>query len=150
VISFWLVMMAVFILILAWHVRGLDDRCRDLDDSIRTEALHRTSADNQRTLWSYHAELHTRVTALAHALGYEWKRTEAKEGWERKSVFADGPWQRKLMGEYLWNNGDDRRKADRRKPNDSLAPNLTPVCGECFKRAASTPKSPPKKPRRAH
>ena len=32
---------------------------------------------------------HDRTAALANALGYKWTRTEAREGWERRSPFAD-------------------------------------------------------------
>lgn len=107
---------AIVTLLLVWQVRRLEDRCRELDDSIRTEALHRTSADNQRTLWSYHADIHTRVTALARALGYEWKRTGAKEGWER--TYAHVTWPNIPLGPQYQRAilVSDRRKADRRKP----------------------------------
>ena len=82
---------------------------------------------------------------LARALGYEWKRTDAKEGWEKKSPFGFGDYdaykesvKRAFGAPPLWIHAGpaacvaDRRKADRRKPAPQAAP-----------------KSPPKK-RRAH
>ena len=126
---------------LLWRVWRLEDTVRSNDRSVRdaleSEAVYRTNGDAQRVAWSEHALLHTSLKSLAHALGYEWKSTPAKSGWERKaSPFGFKP----LTGEareeairsieHAINNtpnqfascriryceSGDRRKGDRRKP----------------------------------
>lgn len=95
------------------------------------------------------------INALARALGYEWKRTDAKEGWEKKPVnpFGFKPLTGEAREEAIrsiehainttpnpfcsarirYYESGDRRKADRRKPTPQAAP-----------------QAPRKKPRRAH
>lgn len=75
-------------------------------------------------------ECSSRLTALARALGYEWKRTEAKEGWEKKIGPLEVDWE---AARERWNNldaddlgyevfGIDRRKGERRKPAPKKKP----------------------------
>jgi len=72
---------------------------------------------------------------LARALGYEWKRTEAKEGWEKKAILTNDDIAQALktippypsfgciaIGTGLFKAAyADRRKGDRRKPTIAKA-----------------------------
>ena len=104
-----------------------------------------------------------RVRALARALGYEWKRTDAKEGWERSAVASvkpDAPKNPfgvgdmfsyyKALDAYLKPIspvGMDRRKADRRKPG---FPEVDESVSWDLGTGKKTFTRTKKKPRRAH
>jgi len=151
----WFPVWAFIVVYLSWRVWRLESRLEAFDMALAQKASCAWVSDAlNENLSRCVAGTEQRVKSLAHALGYEWKRTEAKEGWERKSVFADGPWQRKLMGEYLWNNGDDRRKADRRKPEIAVKQWCSDCDAKNAKRAVSAVereinRPAKKKPRRA-
>ena len=87
----WLCVQAVVVALTWWRVWRLDvklQRVVGLEEAIRQEARWRTSADNQRPTYAAYDGLNGRLNSLARALGYEWKRTEAKEGWERNPVWC--------------------------------------------------------------
>ena len=146
----------VVLLLMAWRVwrleKAVGDARRMAVDLVHEEAIFRTSADAQRASWSEFVALNTKVAALASALGYEWKRTDAKEGWERRIgpfSLADMDAYRRAVSAYVSPAPPlERRKADRRKP---VGGKVTLVhgdepCGFCGQRVPAKKK----KPRRAH
>ena len=60
-----------------------------------------------------------RVFALAAALGYEWKSTPAKSGWEKRDSGPGCDHYNLLRHKVALYTSLDRRKADRRKPVDA-------------------------------
>jgi hypothetical protein len=87
-----------------------------------------------------------RIASLASALGYEWKRTDAKEGWEKKVTLAEAlketcgggtPFAssfRTVHYDDIPKYTLDRRKADRRKPAPDIF--VSKPCAKCDARAA--------------
>ena len=80
------ILLAVCVLILVWRVWRLEAR---LEKPVGRIALDppatplSAQVDNVR---SGVLEQYGMIHGLARALGYEWKRTDAKEGWERCAV----------------------------------------------------------------
>ena len=117
-----------------------EERCKDLEQASRNRKQG--------------------LDELARALGYEWKRTEAKEGWEKKAILTNDDIAQALktippypsfgciaIGTGLFKAGYvDRRKGDRRKAAGGKATLIhgDEPCGFCNR------PFPKKKPRRAH
>lgn len=133
--------LVVAVLVLLWRVRRLEvlrDRVDGLTVNLQQEAIWRTTADSKRPDFEHVDHISRRVTDLAAALGYEWKSTPAKSGWEKKaSLFGLGPLAGKAREEAIsriehainttpspfasslisyYECGDRRKGGDRRKP----------------------------------
>lgn len=80
------VLLSVVVIVLAWRMADFVQMVEGLSVSLQQEAIWRTSADDVRPTYAAYDGINARLNALAAALGYEWKRTEAKEGWEKRYV----------------------------------------------------------------
>ena len=84
------VLLSVVVIVLAWRMADFVQMVEGLSVSLQQEAIWRTSADDVRPTYAAYDGINARLNALAAALGYEWKRTGAKEGWERKPTAYEG------------------------------------------------------------
>lgn len=114
----WL-MVTVTLVTLLWRVWRLESamKCSNEYSAWLRDCL------NDRVHKSGFNELWERFYSLAHALGYEWKSTPTKSGWERKHPLSNvccvsTPLRSDKWG-WLDEQPNDRRKADRRKPVDA-------------------------------
>ena len=156
----WCLVVVVAILVwhLAWAKDGVATLRRDVDDLRDGERDMRVWRCSQLDSSDCIDFAKRRTESLARALGYEWKRTDAKEGWEKKSPFGFGDYdaykesvKRAFGAPPLWIHAGpaacvaDRRKADRRKPAGGKATLVhgDEPCGFCKQRV-------PAKKRRAH
>ena len=164
--------MIAVVILLAWRVWRLESRLEAFDRSLmRKGDVDWLQGALNENLSRCVAGSEQRTHALARALGYEWKRTDAKEGWERKSVnpfgFGIGAYdaykesvKRAFGAPPLWIHAGpaacvaDRRKADRRKPTPEIK--VKQCCDSCDEKAVKRAKAQlereinrPKK-RRAH
>lgn len=154
---------------LLWRVWRLEYRAKDIEDNAKwlrecvAARAHQSSllALSERVAGDLDA-----VKQLARALGYEWKRTDAKEGWEKKSILTNADIAEALKaippypsfgsfgciasGTGLFKAGyADRRKADRRKPSRDQVADRFKFDVDMAKRSAKEALGK-KKPRRAH
>lgn len=164
--------LAGFAAMQAWRVWRLETRARNIENNAAwlreciADRPHRASlsALSERVAGDLAA-----VRQLATALGYEWKRTEAKEGWEKKAttvaasiVYGAPSFGGSTFGCIASGTGlfkaayADRRKGDRRKPVPEIK--VKQFCSSCDEKAVKRAKRqlereinrPAKKPRRAH
>lgn len=156
--------MIAVVILLAGRVWWLEARLRRVEVGWLDLAM-RVNEKCDRSVVSevsaYNGRTYRQVVGLASALGYEWKRTDAKEGWEKKPAAPFGfgiggmTAYRKALEDSIaapiWVRGGcnpnghvgDRRKADRRKPALTYTANAQGADGKVRK-------VPSKKPRRAH
>ena len=131
---------------LLWRVWRLEVRANNIEGNalwLRDGIVDRAHQSSLLALSERVAgDLH-RSNALARALGYEWKRTDAKEGWEKKAATPTlyDLWTHEAA---LLNYERDRRKADRRKPV------IAKAADDPFPSPLDRGVTPKKKPRRAH
>lgn len=95
------ILLVACVLILVWRVWRLEGKAeagvraeRSLDDVFLPARVKTRSGETIRAFVATAnevGEVRVELHSLARALGYEWKRTEAKEGWERKNPFYGSP-----------------------------------------------------------
>ena len=146
------ILLAVCVLILVWRVWRLEYLLEAFDRALmRKGDVDWLQGALNENLSRCVAGSEQRIAFLARALGYEWKRTDAKEGWEKRApiegrkidwVWMDEP-PRFVHAPSYWADGKERRKADRRKPDLTHTANAQGSDGKVRKVSS-------KKPRRAH
>lgn len=142
----WMLVLVLFAILL-WRVWRLEDRVGrkgpsgpDWEHMIKVEGRINDT-------YGYARGVDRALGDLARALGYEWKRTDAKEGWEKKAATKPSsywglPDEDELDSLSYSLFGVDRRKADRRKPALTYTANAQGADGKVRKVSS--------KKRRAH